>query len=160
LRALMSDIVPSRDHRPISLGLGEPRHPTPHLIRQALIDGLGGLSTYPATAGSAALREAIAGWVGRRYGLTVDPDSQVLPVNGTREAPFALAQAVVDASRDEATVVCPNPFYQIYEGAALLAGARVAYANSDPARNFAADWSQIDEATWSRTQLVYACSPG
>jgi N-succinyldiaminopimelate aminotransferase len=160
LRELTRDIVPPAHLKPISLGIGEPRHPTPPLIRQALVDGLGGLSSYPATAGTEALRVAIAGWVGRRYGLALDPATQVLPVSGTREALFAFAQTVVDGSRPGATVVCPNPFYQIYEGAALLAGAQTAFANSDPRRNFAADWSQIDDATWGRTQLVYACSPG
>ena len=86
--------------------------------------------------------------------------TQTLPVNGSREALFALAQTLIDPTRPGATVVCPNPFYQIYEGAALLAGAQTAFANSDPGRNFAADWSQIDAATWSRTQLLYVCSPG
>ncbi|PTT90248.1 succinyldiaminopimelate transaminase, partial [Pelomonas sp. HMWF004] len=95
-----------------------------------------------------------------RYGLTLDPATQVLPVNGSREALFAIAQTVVDTSRPGAVVVCPNPFYQIYEGAALLAGADVAFANADPARNFAVDWAQIDAATWARTQLLYVCSPG
>jgi N-succinyldiaminopimelate aminotransferase len=160
LRELTRDIVPPAHLKPISLGMGEPRHPTPPLIRDALVQGLAGLANYPATAGTPALREAIAGWLGRRYGIAVDPATQVLPVCGTREALFAFAQTVVDGSRPGATVVCPNPFYQIYEGAALLAGARTAFANSDPARNFAADWSQIDEADWARTQLVYACSPG
>jgi N-succinyldiaminopimelate aminotransferase len=98
--------------------------------------------------------------VQRRYGVTVDAATQVLPVAGSREALFAFAQTVIDASRPGATVVCPNPFYQIYEGAALLAGADVAFANSDPARNFAARWDDIDEATWARTQLLYVCSPG
>ncbi len=146
--------------RPISLGIGEPRHPTPKLIEDALTGSLKGLSVYPPTVGEPRLREACATWLSKRYGVRVDPATEVLPVNGSREALFALAQVVVDASRDGATVVCPNPFYQIYEGAALLAGARTAFANSDPARNFAADWSQIDAATWSRTQLVYVCSPG
>jgi N-succinyldiaminopimelate aminotransferase len=99
-------------------------------------------------------------WVQRRYGVTLDAATQVLPVNGSREALFALAQTVVDASRPGATVVCPNPFYQIYEGAALLAGAQTAFANSDPKCNFSADWSQIDSGTWARTQLLYVCSPG
>jgi N-succinyldiaminopimelate aminotransferase len=90
----------------------------------------------------------------------IDAATQVLPVNGSREALFALAQTVIDPTRAGATVVCPNPFYQIYEGAALLAGAQPAFANSDPARNFAADWSAIDDATWARTQLLYVCSPG
>jgi len=160
LRALTRDVTPSPAYRPIGLGIGEPKHPTPALIEQALIEGLGGLSSYPATAGDLRLREAMAAWVARRYGVTLDPATQVLPVNGSREALFAIAQTVVDGSRPGATVVSPNPFYQIYEGAALLAGAQTAFANSDPARNHAPDWSQIDAATWSRTQLVYVCSPG
>ena len=164
LRALLRDVTPSPAHRPISLGIGEPKHPTPAFIKQALTDGLDGLAAYPATAGEPALREACAGWVQRRYGVALDPATQVLPVNGSREALFSLAQTVIDPTRDGAwggpVVVCPNPFYQIYEGAALLAGARPAFANSNPARNFAADWSQIDDATWARCQLLYVCSPG
>lgn len=160
LRQLTRDITPNPALRPISLGLGEPRHPTPALIEHALTSSLKGLSSYPATAGDPQLREAAAGWLQRRYGVTVDAATQVLPVNGSREALFSLAQSVIDPTRPGATVVCPNPFYQIYEGAALLSGAEVAFANSDPARNFAPDWSQIDEATWARTQLVYVCSPG
>ena len=160
LRALTADLTPSPAHSPISLGIGEPRHATAALIEQALIASLKGLSSYPATAGEPRLREAMAGWVQRRYGVTLDPATQILPVNGTREALFALAQTVIDPTRPGATVVCPNPFYQIYEGSALLAGAQTAFANSDPGRNFAADWSQIDAATWSRTQLLYVCSPG
>jgi len=160
LRELTRDIQPPAALRAISLGMGEPRHATPELVKQALIDGMGGLALYPPTQGEPRLREAISGWLQRRYGVVVNPATQVLPVSGTREALFALAQTVVDGSRPGATVVCPNPFYQIYEGAALLAGAQTAFANSDPARNFAADWGQIDEATWARTQLVYVCSPG
>ena len=160
LRELTRGITPSATHRPISLGIGEPRHPTPPLVEQALVAALPGLSSYPATAGEPALREAVAGWLQRRYNVSVDPHTQVLPVNGSREALFALAQTVVDASRPGATVVCPNPFYQIYEGAALLAGAQTAFANSDPARNFAVRWEDIDDATWARTQLLYVCSPG
>jgi N-succinyldiaminopimelate aminotransferase len=160
LRALTKDIVPNPALRPISLGIGEPRHPAPALVEEALCNSLAGLSSYPATAGEPALREAMAAWVARRYGVALDPSTQMLPVNGSREALFALAQTVIDASKPGATVVCPNPFYQIYEGAALLAGADTAFANSDPARNFACDWGGIDEATWARTQLVYACSPG
>jgi N-succinyldiaminopimelate aminotransferase len=160
LRALTQGIVPNPEFRPISLGIGEPKHPAPKLVEEALMANLKGLSSYPATAGEPKLREAIAGWLQRRYALNLDPATQILPVNGSREALFALAQVVIDPSRPGATVVCPNPFYQIYEGAALLAGATPAYANSDPTRNFAADWSQIDEATWSRTQLLYVCSPG
>ncbi|MFZ5549459.1 MAG: succinyldiaminopimelate transaminase [Pseudomonadota bacterium] len=160
LRALTKDITPNPALRPISLGIGEPRHPAPALVEQALCSHLAGLSSYPATAGEPALREATAAWAARRYGVALNPSTQVLPVNGSREALFALAQTVIDASGPGATVVCPNPFYQIYEGAALLAGADTAFANSDPARNFACDWGQIDEGTWARTQLVYACSPG
>ncbi|HTP74989.1 MAG TPA: succinyldiaminopimelate transaminase [Burkholderiaceae bacterium] len=145
---------------PISLGIGEPRHPTPALIEQALVSSLKGLSVYPPTIGEPRLREACATWLARRYGVRVDPATQLLPVNGSREALFALAQVVLDPTRDGATVVCPNPFYQIYEGATLLGGARTAFVNSDPARNFAPDWSQINAATWARTQLVYVCSPG
>ncbi|MFM8767410.1 MAG: aminotransferase class I/II-fold pyridoxal phosphate-dependent enzyme, partial [Rubrivivax sp.] len=140
LRELTQGITPAPGLKPISLGIGEPRHPTPALIEQALVGALSGLSSYPATAGEPALREAVAGWLQRRYGVSVNAMSQVLPVNGSREALFALAQTVVDASRPGATVVCPNPFYQIYEGAALLAGAQTAFANSDPARNFAVRW--------------------
>jgi N-succinyldiaminopimelate aminotransferase len=106
------------------------------------------------------LRKAIAGWVQRRYGVTLDADRQVLPVNGSREALFALAQTIVDPTRPGATVVCPNPFYQIYEGAALLAGARTVFVPSRSDRNFATDWDAVDDATWARTQLLYTCSPG
>jgi len=160
LKQINAGIKPNADFTGISLGIGEPKHPAPALVENALIASVKKLSAYPATAGEPALREAISGWLQRRYGLRLDPATQVLPVNGSREALFALAQTVIDPSRPGATVVCPNPFYQIYEGAALLAGAQVVFANSDPARNFAPDWSQIDEATWARTQLLYVCSPG
>ena len=164
LRALNAGITPNPAYRPISLGIGEPKHPAPKLIEDALIGAMKGLSGYPATAGEPVLREAICAWLQRRYGLQLDPASQVLPVNGSREALFALAQTVIDPSRLGATVVCPNPFYQIYEGAALLAGAQTAFANSDPRTskhgNFAPNWSEIDEATWAKTQLLYVCSPG
>lgn len=160
LRALARNVVPNPAFAPISLGLGEPRHATPELIYRAIVDHLGGLSRYPATAGEPALREAIAAWIERRYRVTVDPATQVLPVGGSREALFALAQTVIDPTRPGATVVCPNPFYQIYEGAALLAGAQVVFANSLPERNFGVDWDSVDADTWARTQLVYVCSPG
>ncbi len=160
LRAMTAGITPNPALRPISLGIGEPKHAAPALVEDALVAAIKGLSVYPPTAGTPALREGFAGWVQRRYGVAVDPATQVLPVGGSREALFAIAQTIVDPSRPGATVVCPNPFYQIYEGAALLAGADVAFANSDPARNFAADWGCIPEATWARTQLIYVCSPG
>ena len=165
-RALAQGVVPSPNHRPISLGIGEPRHPTPSLVKDAIVAHLDGLSSYPATIGDAGLRRAMADWVQRRYGVALDPATQLLPVNGSREALFAIAQTVVDptwrARVGEAApiVVCPNPFYQIYEGAALLAGAETRFANSDPARNFAPDWTTIDDATWARTQLLFVCSPG
>ena len=163
LRALFAGVTPSAAHRPISLGIGEPRHPTPPFIQDAMLGAQSGLAVYPATGGEPRLREACAGWLQRRYGLTLDPARQVLPVNGSREALFAFAQTVIDPTRDtagEAVVVCPNPFYQIYEGAALLAGATPWYAPSDPARNFAVDWDRVPPEVWARTQLVYVCSPG
>ena len=162
-RALSQDIVPNADYAPISLGIGEPKHPTPAFIQQALVDHVGGLASYPATAGDPALRRSFTDWIRKRYEVSLDPATQVLPVNGSREALFALAQAVVDVQgphREQATVVCPNPFYQIYEGAALLAGAQTYFANSDPARNFAARWDQVPESVWQRTQLLFVCSPG
>ena len=115
---------------------------------------------YPATLGTPQLRASFTGWVQTRYGLTLDPATQVLPVNGSREALFAFAQTVIDPTQDRPVVVCPNPFYQIYEGAALLAGAEPFYAPSDPARNFAVDWDSVPADVWARTQLVFVCSPG
>ncbi len=159
LRQLFADVVPSPAHRPISLGIGEPRHPTPEFIKQALAGALEGLASYPATAGDIKLREACAGWLQRRYGVKADPATQVLPSNGSREALFALAQTVIDPTR-EPLVVCPNPFYQVYEGAALLSGAQPHYVSSDPARNFAVDWESVPDTVWARTQLLYVCSPG
>ena len=159
LRKLFAGVTPNPAYRPISLGIGEPKHPTPPFIEQALLSNLAGLSVYPATAGEPALKQACAGWLHRRYGLALDPASQVLPVNGSREALFAFAQTVVDPTH-EAVVVCPNPFYQIYEGAAFLAGATPFYAPSDPARNFAVDWDQVPDSVWARTKLLFVCSPG
>ncbi|HVR51122.1 MAG TPA: succinyldiaminopimelate transaminase [Pseudorhodoferax sp.] len=161
LRQLFAGVVPPAGLRPISLGIGEPKHPTPDFIQAALAGALhDGLAGYPPTAGTPALRASCAGWLQRRYGLALDPATQVLPVNGSREALFAFAQTVVDPTRPGATVVCPNPFYQIYEGATFLAGAEPYYAPSDPARNFAVDWDSVPEAVWARTQLLFVCSPG
>ncbi len=162
LRELFSDIQPNPRYRPISLGLGEPKHATPEFIRAALCESLDGLAVYPATAGTVELRQAFAGWFQRRYGVTLDSSSQMLPVNGTREALFAFAQTVIAArgASGKAYVVCPNPFYQIYEGAALLAGAQPFFVPSDASRNFAADWGQVPEAVWAQTQLLYVCTPG
>ena len=159
-RELTQDITPNPAYAPVSLGIGEPRHATPALIEEALMKALPMLSSYPATLGEPALREAIAGWVQRRYGVALDATKQVLPVNGSREALFALAQTVLDPTTPGSVVVCPNPFYQIYEGAALLGGAQTCFVPSDGGRNFAADWAAVDAATWARTKLLYVCSPG
>ncbi len=160
LRQLFAGLEPSPAHSAISLGIGEPRHATPEFIQQALAAGAQDLARYPATAGDPQLRSAFTGWLQRRYGLALDAATQVLPVNGSREALFSFAQTVVDGSRPDATVVCPNPFYQIYEGAALLAGAQPWYAPSVPGRNFAVDWDSVPEQVWRRTQLLFVCSPG
>jgi N-succinyldiaminopimelate aminotransferase len=160
LRELTRDIHPNPQLRPISLGIGEPRHPTPAFIRQALVDHLDGLAVYPATLGAPELRQACAAWARRRHGVELDPATQVIPVNGSREALFALAQTVIDPRRPGALVLSPNPFYQIYEGAALLAGADCRFVPADPGRNFGLDWDAVSEDEWSRTQLVYVCTPG
>lgn len=160
LRQLFADISPNPAYRAISLGIGEPKHPTPVFIQDALAANLDGLASYPTTAGSDALRATIAGWLERRYKLPrLDLATQVLPVNGSREALFALAQTVIDPS-SQALVLCPNPFYQIYEGAAYLAGAQPYFVNSDPARNFAPDYKSVPADIWPRVQLLYICSPG
>ena len=160
LKQLFSTVTPATKYPPISLGIGEPRHATPKLVLDALAASTEALSSYPATAGLPALRQSCANWVHRRYGLTLNPDTQILPINGSREALFAFAQTVVDRSQAGATVVCPNPFYQIYEGAALLADAQAFYAPSDPALNFNVDWGKVPEAVWKNTQLLFVCSPG
>ncbi len=159
-RELTRDITPNPAYAPVSLGIGEPKHATPALIEEALMKALPMLSSYPATLGEPALREAITGWVQRRYGVALDATHQVLPVNGSREALFALAQTVLDPTTPGSVVVCPNPFYQIYEGAALLGGAQTCFVPSDGGQNFAADWAAVSAATWARTRLVYVCSPG
>ena len=159
LRALFASVsAPART--PIRLSIGEPQHPTPSLILDALRGHLDGLATYPTTAGAEALREAVAGWFVRRYSLGALAPAQVLPVLGTREALFAFAQTVIDSTRPSPLVVCPNPFYQIYEGAALLAGAGTAFLNQVEDRGFALDFASLTDDEWARTQLVYVCSPG
>lgn len=161
LRRLFAGVEPDPAYPPISLGIGEPKHPTPAFIQDAMTSGLARLAVYPATAGDLELRQSFTGWLQRRYGLALDAATQVLPVNGSREALFALAQTVVDARRNPAPVVLsPNPFYQIYEGAALLTGAEPHYVPSVPARNFALDWDSVPADVWARTQLVFVCSPG
>jgi N-succinyldiaminopimelate aminotransferase len=161
---LFQGVQPNPSLRPISLGIGEPRHATPLFVKDALVNAFGALTAYPPTAGEPALRQACADWLRQRYALTLDPATQILPVNGSREALFSLVQTVIDPSPNvlgqRPVVVSPNPFYQIYEGAALLAGADTFYAPSDPQRNFAIDWDRVPEDVWQRTQLVFVCSPG
>lgn len=168
LRQLFAGVSPHPGYPPISLGIGEPRHPAPQFLKDRLSAAIqapaGGLSQYPATAGTIELRQACAAWLKRRYGLAVDADQQILPVNGSREALFSLAQTVVNprafVSGQEPIVVCPNPFYQIYEGAAYLAGAQPYFVPSNPEKNFATAWSSVPAAVWEQTQLLYTCSPG
>ncbi len=161
LSKLFGQVTPNAALKPIALHIGEPKHETPPFIKDALVQGLDGLANYPTTIGSDALRNAIAQWLARRYGIAApDAKTQVLPVNGSREALFAFAQAVIDRSRPDPVVVCPNPFYQIYEGAALLAGATPHFLNALAQDGFAPDLTQLDAATWQRTQLIYVCSPG
>jgi N-succinyldiaminopimelate aminotransferase len=145
---------------PIVMSVGEPKHPAPQFVQDELKAHVAGLSQYPSTQGTPELREAIARWLEQRFKLSsVDGQKQVLPCNGTREALFAIAQCVVD-SQDDALVVMPNPFYQIYEGAALLAGASCAFANLTDASGFLPDFNSITEAEWQKCQLLYLCSPG
>lgn len=145
----------------VSFSLGEPKHPTPEIIKSALVNGLDGLSHYPSTKGSQDLREAIASWIMRRYHLkTIDCNTQIIPVSGTREALFAIAQTIIDNRQNNAYVICPNPFYQIYEGAAYLAGAKIHYVNCDQNNFFQCDYESVVPEIWQKTQLLYVCSPG
>jgi N-succinyldiaminopimelate aminotransferase len=149
LRALFSGVTPNSALRPIDLSIGEPKHPTPNLVKNALAGALDGLAQYPRSQGLPELREAAAAWARRRYSLPgLDPETQILPVNGTREALFAFAQTVLEPG---ARVACPNPFYQIYEGAALLAGATPVFLN---------DGTPFEALDWRGVQLAYVCSPG
>ncbi|MGZ5039054.1 MAG: succinyldiaminopimelate transaminase [Usitatibacter sp.] len=160
LRALLAGVAPPAGLAPISLGLGEPQHPTPALIKEAIAANLGGLARYPATAGEPKLRETLASWIARRFALKpIDPATQVLPVNGSKEALFSLVQAALDPDEKDALVVCPNPFYQIYEGATLLGGARPYFVNSLAANGLRPDWSGIPASVWAKTRLVITCSP-
>jgi N-succinyldiaminopimelate aminotransferase len=167
LRQLFDGITPNPAYTPISLGIGEPKHATPAFIQQAMIDAIqripSGLAAYPSTIGEPALRNAFASWLKKRYGIGVNPATQMLPVVGSREALFALTQTILSPKHiadQKPLVLCPNPFYQIYEGAALLAGAEPYYVASDPARNFAPDWDNVPAAVWARTQQIFVCSPG
>jgi N-succinyldiaminopimelate aminotransferase len=160
LRGLLAGVKPPAGVRPISLGLGEPQHPTPPLVKDAVVASLEGLSRYPLTAGMPELRQAIAQWLVRRHGLpALDMDRQVIPVSGSKEALFSIANAILDPDERDALALCPNPFYQIYEGATLLGGARPYYVNALARNGLRPDWEAVPEAAWKRIRLVFACSP-
>ncbi|MFT7227568.1 MAG: N-succinyldiaminopimelate aminotransferase [Methylophilaceae bacterium] len=161
LNQLFADITPNSQYNPVNLSIGEPKHQTPAIIQQSLMDNIAGLASYPTTKGSLALREAISNWAARRFNIpALDVEKEIIPVNGSREALFALAQAVIDTTKPNAVVISPNPFYQIYEGAALLAGAEPYFINTLPETQHAMDFSTVPTDVLNRTQLVYACSPG
>ena len=165
LRQLFAGVTPNPAYSPISLGIGEPKHEPPLFLQQAMATSItatpSGLSGYPATAGEPSFRAACASWLQKRYAVNVNPANQILPVNGSREALFALTQTVINPQQPQPPlVICPNPFYQIYEGATLMAGAEPYYVASDPARNFATDWDSVPEDVWARTQQLFVCSPG
>lgn len=160
LARLKEGITPPGDRPHIALSVGEPKHAAPDFVAPTLAEAVGGLSVYPLTRGEPTLREAISDWATRRFTLKgLDPSSQVLPVNGTREALFAFAQAVIDDTKD-AVVISPNPFYQIYEGAALLAGARPYFVDCRADTGLRPDWSSVPDSIWEHCQLLYLCSPG
>jgi N-succinyldiaminopimelate aminotransferase len=161
LRRLLAEAgTPAPHLAPVNLSIGEPKHATPPFIVAAMQDAMEGLSAYPPTKGDAALRSAIAAWIARRYGIAQpDPETQVLPALGSREALFAFAQTVIDPGAG-ALVVCPNPFYQIYEGAALLAGAQPYFINAQADLSFGYDWASVPPDVWRKTQLLFVCSPG
>jgi N-succinyldiaminopimelate aminotransferase len=159
LAKLHAGLTPPAGMRPINLSIGEPQHTTPPLILEALAKYSAGYAKYPVTRGELALREAMCAWLTRRYGVSVAADQHVLPLLGSREGLFSLTQAVIDPDDRGAIVIAPNPFYQIYEGAALLAGATPYYVNLTPANGFAADWASVPAEIWQRTRLVFTCSP-
>ena len=162
LRDLFKGITPNSAYTPINLSIGEPKHTTPALIKKALVDNLSGLSTYPTTAGIPELRKAISTWASRRYGIpALNAETEILPVAGSREALFAIAQCVITADLvQKPVVISPNPFYQIYEGAAFLAGAEPYFLNTTPENDHVMDFSSVPIDVLRRTQLVYVCSPG
>lgn len=161
LRDLFKGITPNPAYSAINLSIGEPKHATPQLIKDALVNNLAGLASYPTTIGSLALREAIANWVSRRYAVPLlNPETAILPVTGSREALFAFAQLIIDQSKANPVVISPNPFYQIYEGAAFLAGAKPYFLNTLPENDHAMDFESVPVEVLKRTQLAYVCSPG
>jgi N-succinyldiaminopimelate aminotransferase len=160
LQQLFSDLSPAAGKKPIALSIGEPQHASPAFVLQTISDNLHRLANYPTSVGLPELRHAIAAWLQRRFALPgIDADSQILPVNGTREALFAFAQTVV-CPGPGALVMSPNPFYQIYEGAALLAGARPHFINCSAASGLLPDFASVTEQQWRHCQLLYLCSPG
>jgi N-succinyldiaminopimelate aminotransferase len=162
LSELKRGITPPVDKPHIALSIGEPKHPTPHFIAESLIAHLHGLANYPATKGLPELRRAIADWLSRRFSLpseSVDPERHILPCNGTREALFSFAQCVIDASK-RPLVLMPNPFYQIYEGAALVSGAEPYFLNTTREAGYLPDFESVPDEVWKRCQLIYICSPG
>lgn len=161
LRDLFADVVPDPALSPVDLSIGEPKHATPALIQQALAQSLDGLAYYPTTLGIPALREAISQWLAKRYQIAApNPETQIIPVNGSREALFSFAQAVIDRQAEQPVVISPNPFYQIYEGAALLAGASPWFVNCLAQNGFNMPLHDVPQHILKRTQLVYLCSPG
>lgn len=163
LAGLFESIKPPAELAPIALSIGEPKHQPPAFVLRTLADSLARLSNYPSTRGLPELRQAIADWAAARFDLKadrLDPERHILPVNGTREALFAFAQAVIDRRQPTPLVLSPNPFYQIYEGAALLAGAEPGFINCTEATGFLPDFDNVDESSWRRCQLLYVCSPG
>ncbi len=162
LNALKAGCTPPATLRHIALSIGEPKHDSPELVMQALREHLPHNSQYPLTKGLPALRTSISQWLQRRFSLpqALDIDTQIIPVNGTREALFAFTQAVVDNSQPDALVLMPNPFYQIYEGAALLAGVTPYFYNTVQAHDYLPDFDAIPESVWQRCQLLTICTPG
>ncbi|WP_410498245.1 succinyldiaminopimelate transaminase [Chitinibacter sp. S2-10] len=161
LRQLFAGITPNAELAHINLSIGEPKHPAPQLVKDALMNNLAGLSSYPATLGSDELRQSISEWIARRYNVAApNAATEILPVNGSREALFAFAQAVIDPTAKNPVVLSPNPFYQIYEGAALLAGAEPWFVNCLAENRFQPNWDSVPDEVWTRTQLVFVCSPG
>ena len=158
LREAMQGITPPAHLREIPLYIGEPKHPTPQIIKDALINSLDELSKYPLTLGLPELRQACADWLKRRYdGLTLNPETEILPVLGSREGLFSFVQATLNEA-DNPVVISPNPFYQIYEGATLLSGGEIVFANTVAPR-FLPDWDSITSDKWARCKLVFVCSP-
>lgn len=159
LANLFSDIElsPTLEHIPLSIG--EPRHKPPSFVLDTLKTNLDSIIQYPLTKGSVELREAITRWVDHRFHAKISSDQQVIPVNGTREALFAFSQCIVN-SNNNPVVIMPNPFYQIYEGAAILSGAEAYFANTTADNGFLPDLDTIPESIWKKCQLFYACSPG